>query len=61
MSDVLTVEDLANEYGVAKSTIYSGVRKGTIPAVRFGSAVRFRREVIESWVRSQEARASGRG
>lgn len=59
--DILEVADLAREYGLARSTIYAQVRRGALPAVKFGSAIRFRRETIEAYVRDQEARAAGGG
>lgn len=61
MADVLTVKELASEFGLAASTVYAQVRRGALPAVRFGKAVRFRRETVERFVHDQESRATGGG
>lgn len=57
MSDVLKVADLAREFGLSPSTIYAQVERGTLPAIRFGKAIRFRRETVEAFVAAQEDRA----
>lgn len=52
--DVLSVREFAEEFGVAKSTIYALCEAQAIPHIRFGAAIRFRREAIENWIALQE-------
>ena len=42
---------------VGLSTLYRLAANGTLPAVRLGGAVRFRRATIERFLAQQEARA----
>jgi excisionase family DNA binding protein len=51
---LLTVSDLAKWLNVSEWFIYQSVNKNTIPHLRLGSAVRFRREAIEAWIKEQE-------
>jgi len=53
-SPTLTVKELATEFKLAKSTIYALVANGQLPHVRFGTAIRFRRDAVEAWLESQE-------
>ncbi len=42
-----TVEEFANALGVAESTVYAQIAKGTIEAIRIGRSVRIPRRVRE--------------
>ena len=46
-SDVMTVEELADYLKLDPQTIYRKFRKGELPGVRIGKAIRFKRDVIE--------------
>lgn len=51
MPEVMTVQQLAEYLKLDPNTIYRKFRKGEIPGVRIGKAVRFKKEVIDSWLR----------
>ncbi len=51
-TDVLTVEELARYLRVDPQTVYRRFRKGDIPGVRIGRAIRFPRAVVEAWLRA---------
>ena len=53
-ANVLTVKELADEFKIAQSTVYALVASGSIPHIRFGAAIRFRRETIEAWLATHE-------
>ena len=50
--EVLTAEELAAYLKVDVQTVYRKFRAGEIPGVRIGRAVRFKREVVDSWLRA---------
>lgn len=50
-SDILTVDELAEYLKVDPQTVYRRFRRGEIPGVRIGKAIRFKREVIDNWLR----------
>ena len=51
---VMTIGELAEYLGAHRSTIYSLVRAGKLPAFKIGSDWRFNRESIDEWRRKQE-------
>ena len=53
-SRLLEVEDVASILGMRTDWVYREVRAGRLPHIRLGRAVRFRRESIESWIKSRE-------
>lgn len=60
MDPLLTADDIARILNVKVSTVYDGVYRGLIPAVRIWKGrrrtlVRFRREDIESFIRERAA------
>ncbi len=57
--EVMTVPQLAEYLQCNKSTIYRLIKKGEIPAFKVGADWRFKRDVIEEWLRQQH-RKSGR-
>jgi excisionase family DNA binding protein len=54
---LLSAEELAEQLNVPASRIESGARQGTIPSVRVGRYVRFRRSSVERALTA----ASGKG
>lgn len=48
--DIMTVEQVADYLQLHKQVIYRHVKKGTIPASRIGSTLRFKKSVIDSWL-----------
>jgi len=55
-SDVMTVEELAKYLKLDPQTIYRKFRKGELPGVKIGKAIRFKRDVIEAWLRMASLR-----
>lgn len=55
---LLDVNDLAERWGISTATIYRKRSLGEpLPtAVRIGSAVRWREEVVSAWEQAQEAK-----
>jgi excisionase family DNA binding protein len=50
-TDIMTVEELAAYLKVDRQTVYRKFRKGELPGVRIGRAIRFKRDVVDSWLR----------
>ncbi len=50
---VMTAEEVAKLLRVNRKTIYDAVRAGTIPFVRVGRLIRFRRDVVLAWASGQ--------
>ena len=46
MSKFYTVEELAARWNVSTATIYQWIRKGQLKAVKLGSLVRVREEIV---------------
>ena len=53
MSDILTLQELSEYLKIAERTLYGYARTGRIPAIKIGSAWRFRRRDIEEWLEQQ--------
>ncbi len=47
---LMTVEQVADYLGLSTSYIRKAVHARTIPSLKIGSAVRFRRSDIDAWV-----------
>ena len=50
-AEIMTAEELAEYLKLDPQTIYRKFRRGELPGVRIGRAVRFKREVIDAWLR----------
>jgi excisionase family DNA binding protein len=57
----MTVDELADYLQLNRQTIYRKVRAGQIPAIRIGKVLRFKKEVIDSWLRQNSLRSSRQG
>jgi excisionase family DNA binding protein len=51
-TDVMTVEELAAYLKVNPQTVYRKFRRGDLPGVRIGRAIRFKRDVVDGWLRA---------
>ena len=51
---VMTINELADDLKISKSTRYCGVRRGEAPGTKAGRRWRFRREVVNAWLRRDE-------
>lgn len=49
--EVMTVQQLAEYLKLDANTIYRKFRQGEIPGVKIGKAIRFKKEVIDTWLR----------
>ncbi len=59
--EIMTVTQLAEYLQCNKSTIYRLIKKGQIPAFKIGADWRFKRDLIEEWMRQQHQKSSSRG
>ena len=50
MSELMTVDELAEYLSVTPDTIYSKVMTGEIPSIRVGRLLRFPKKTIENWL-----------
>ncbi|WP_223596694.1 helix-turn-helix domain-containing protein [Neobacillus bataviensis] len=53
----LTVKETAAYIGVSKDSIYTLVREGSIPCVRVGKRILFRKNTIENWMQIMEQKS----
>lgn len=51
-----SVEEIASYLGVKRDTVYKWIDRKRMPAHKVGSLWKFRKEEIDDWVRSGEAR-----
>ena len=47
----MTTKELANYLQLNELTIYRKVRLGLIPTIKMGRALRFKKEVIDKWLK----------
>lgn len=55
----LTVEEAAQILKISKYTLYELIKKGEIPAQRIGRQLRLRADVLERYIRGEQAQTSG--
>ena len=51
--DIMTVKELADYLKIAEKTAYRFASEGKVPGFKVGSAWRFKKEEIESWIKRQ--------
>lgn len=51
----LSIEEVAQRFGVNPTTVYRLVQRGALPAFKIGAQWRFSQELLESWVAGQMA------
>lgn len=58
---ILTIRDVAQEFGLHPLTVSRLARQGVLPGFKIGGSWRFRRDVLEDWMinRTQVARLRG--
>ena len=49
----LSIEDVAERFGVNSTTIYRLAQRGSLPAFKVGSQWRFSEPLLEAWVEDQ--------
>jgi excisionase family DNA binding protein len=57
MSTLLTIDDVAKKLKVSKRTIRRWQDNGTIAYIKLPQGIRFREEVIESWLDKKTIKA----
>ena len=58
--ELLTPQELASELGVKLSTVYHWSHIGSVPSVKLGKHLRFRRSSISTWLEKKETKANQR-
>ena len=53
--EIMTVQELAQYLRLAEATIYRLAQAGEIPAVKVGRTWRFKKELINKWIREESA------
>ena len=51
--DMMTVHDLARYLRLSEARVYVLARQGFLPALRLGRSWRFRKDLIDEWVRRE--------
>lgn len=51
ISEVMTADQLAKYLQLDEQTVYRKARVGQIPAVRIGRILRFKKDVVDGWLR----------
>lgn len=55
MTEVFDLQGASEYLKLAKSTLYKYVGLGVIPSFRVGRVLRFKKEVLDDWMRKQSA------
>lgn len=57
MKDIMTVQDVTKYLQLHEMTVYRLAKRGLIPGFKVGSAWRFKKSVLDEWMRKRlEAR-----
>jgi len=51
--EIMNVHEVAKYFRLSEAKIYKLARTGCIPAIRLGKAWRFRRSMIDEWIRKE--------
>ena len=51
--EILTLQEVADFLKLAERTVYGYAQKGLIPGIKIGSAWRFRKADIDTWIEEQ--------
>jgi excisionase family DNA binding protein len=54
----LSLEEIATYLGIKRDTVYKWINRKRMPAHKVGSLWKFKRDEIDEWVRSGDARES---
>lgn len=50
MSEILTVDELAEYLKMSRAKIYHMAQRGELPAAKIGAHWRFRKDLIDNWL-----------
>jgi len=53
MTEVFDLQEASAYLKIAKSTLYKYVRLGEVPSFRVGRVLRFKKDVLDEWMRQQ--------
>ena len=62
-SVIMTVKDVAEYLRMSEAKVYRLVKEGLLPVVRIGKAWRFRKDLLDDWLKESsqsELQASGK-
>ena len=54
---VMTVHDVARYLRLSESKVYQMTRRGAVPAVRMGKTWRFRKDILDEWMRRESEKS----
>lgn len=54
MDEIMTVKEVAEYLKLHHMTVYKLVQKGKIPATKVGGSWRFKKEIIDKWLKSNQ-------
>ena len=49
---IMTVRDVANYLRLSEAKVYRLAKEGGVPAFRLGKSWRFRRDLLDEWIRN---------
>ena len=52
-ADIMTVHDVARYLRLSEAKVYKLARQGCLPAIRLGKSWRFRKDLIDEWMRNE--------
>ena len=50
---IMTVHDVAEYLRLSEAKVYKMANEGRVPAIRLGKTWRFKRELIDEWIRRE--------
>lgn len=53
--DIMTVHDVAKYLRLSEAKVYKLAKNGVIPAIRLGKSWRFRKDLMDEWMRREIA------
>ncbi len=54
---IMTVHDVAGYLRLSEAKVYKMANEGRVPALRMGKSWRFKRELIDEWIRRETEQA----
>ena len=54
---IMTVHDVADYLRLSEAKVYKMANEGCLPALRMGKSWRFKKELIDEWIRKETALA----
>lgn len=53
--EVMTIPEVARYLRLSEATVYRFAKRGKIPAMRIGRTWRFKRELVDAWLRQESS------